>query len=226
MVVEKTLFNYYSINMLPEEKKRVIHDWIHEDLFDNFVSKHVLIQVYNIKYSSRMVRDMIENGLVNDIAVSSYILKRYMINYIFSDEFEYLYNKMSLDTEIIEHSILYACIYLALDKLSNYDNRVDQLLDKKYYLEVNSSEDHYIDGIIENMQEEVKHTARELLYYIDVFVDKYSKFTNFKRIVELVLEDLSLAIAQECGTLGGVLDEFVYLLENVKKFDCSGFYDR
>ena len=226
MIVEQTLFNYYSINMILDDKKRVMHDWVHVDLFDDFISKHNLLQINNIKYSSNMVRDMIENGLVDDLGVMSYILKRYMVNCIYGDEFEYLYDRLALDTEIIEQSIMYACIDLSLGKLTNYDNRIDQLLDRKYYLEVSSSEDHYIDGIIENMQEEIKHAAKELLYYIDVFVDRYSKFTNFKRIVELVLEDLSLAIAQECGTLGGVLDEFVYLLENVKKFDCSGFYDR
>lgn len=225
MIVEQTLFNYYSINMILDDKKRVMHDWVHVDLFDDFISKHNLLQINNIKYSSNMVRDMIENGLVDDLGVMSYILKRYMVNCIYGDEFEYLYDRLALDTEIIEHSIMYACIDLSLGKLTNYDNRIDQLLDRKYYLEVSSSEDHYIDGIIENMQEEIKHAAKELLYYIDVFVDRYSKFTNFKRIVELVLEDLSLDTAQECGTLNGVLGEIVYLLENVKKFDCSGFYD-
>ena len=225
MIVEQTLFNYYSINMILDDKKRVMHDWVHVDLFDDFISKHNLLQINNIKYSSNMVRDMIENGLVDDLGVMSYILKRYMVNCIYGDEFEYLYDRLALDTEIIEHSIMCACIDLSLGKLTNYDNRIDQLLDRKYYLEVSSSEDHYIDGIIENMQEEIKHAAKELLYYIDVFVDRYSKFTNFKRIVELVLEDLSLATAQECGTSNGVLGEIVYLLENVKKFDCSGFYD-
>ena len=49
MIVEQTLFNYYSINMILDDKKRVMHDWVHVDLFDDFISKHNLLQINNIK---------------------------------------------------------------------------------------------------------------------------------------------------------------------------------
>ena len=105
MLVEQTLFNYYSTNISLEEKTRIIKDWTSLYDFEKFNERHQLKQINNIKYSSNIVKDIIDNNL--HYGIETYILKKYMSTFIHNGEFNYLYEKLNLKGFIKNESSIF-----------------------------------------------------------------------------------------------------------------------
>ena len=219
MLVEQTLFNYYSTNISLEEKTRIIKDWTSLYDFEKFNERHQLKQINNIKYSSNIVKDIIDNNL--HYGIETYILKKYMSTFIHNGEFNYLYEKLNLDTDQIKHAILYACLDLALGRLHYYDNRTEQLLDMKFYSEVGSIDDGFADANIEKMREEIILATKDLDYYVIVFALYYNEYVSFKDVVMMVLDDLMLASGDTTITLFEVLVNYMDILEDKHKIDLA-----
>ena len=190
MQISLTLFNYYDIHTSYEFKKNLIHDWVYEKNAETFKRKYSPINSKNnIVYSSEITKDIIINNLYDD--VKFYLMKSFMIEYIYNEEFEFLYKSMNMTPNEVKDCAFYVCACEIEVKLNQKSEWFNKLFEQKYDLEVDSLEDNIINQIIEEIDAQVE-TA---MSYIRNFLTYYDSYIiNKKDFIINIVQDVSFAV--------------------------------
>ena len=190
MQISLTLFNYYDIHTSYEFKKNLIHDWVYEKNAEAFKRKYNPVNSKNnIVYSSEITKDIIINNLHDD--VKFYLMKSFMIEYIYNEEFEFLYKSMNMTPNEVKDCAFYVCACEIEVKLNQKSEWFNKLFEQKYDLEVDSLEDNIINQIIEEIDAQVE-TA---MSYIRNFLTYYDSYIiNKKDFIINIVQDVSFAV--------------------------------
>ena len=191
------LFDNYKLKETYNNKKALVDNQVYQSFYSN-------------TYSSKIVKDIIDNKLLINERVKHYIFYNYFKFNIYNKEFDYLYENVGLDDIVViynimilaisdmttEYRIKHTCYF---DKIlaSDLDDNVKNIVDIPYNDYISDIIDDTVSGIVEtissfvyNYEDIVIRDVNEFLDNVIYVIKSINDNKNFSLFWFFVIQDV------------------------------------
>lgn len=179
------LYNYYNIHDTYENKVFLLKNFI-EWLRDKSVNmKFPLLREYEIDYSDKIVKDIINNKLHKVCTdIKPYILYSYFYHYIYNNDFEYLRKELEVDKYVMYWEMFAACLERSTARIMKKHVLVDHMVNYELYdssemcgIRIKPPNESYTDDMIyEGCQDFISNIDSFIKCYKDSIIINVNNF--------------------------------------------------